>query len=375
MARAKEPKELDERAKVVGDLVALGREFSARTVLFHDAVASRIGLSATESKCLDIAIRANEPLTAGKLAETTGLTTGAITGLLDRLERAGFIRREKDENDRRQVLIRVMQERLKPIEIIFSEFRHAWETLLAQYDIKDLELVREYLRQSIDVCTEQTARIQDEAQDEPAAPPAVAGEIASPLGDVGRGTLEFARGAAELTIVLDAGSDLYRARFEGEPPRIQVSGGNVTVDYKRSALRLFDWRRRAGALSLNQDIPWALVVRGGVSNVRADLRSGTFEGIDISGGAHHLELALGRVRGTAVVRIAGGADGIRISRPSAIPVRVRIGSGAHKLELDTLSLGAVGGETKWAAPGYDGAADRIDIDIGGGAHQVVVRPD
>src|SRR5690349_23076125 len=103
MARTKEP---DERAKVIGDLVVLGRELSARTVLFHDAVASRIGLSATESKCLDIALRANGPLTAGKLAEQTGLTTGAITGVLDRLERAGFIRREKDEADRRQVLIR-----------------------------------------------------------------------------------------------------------------------------------------------------------------------------------------------------------------------------------------------------------------------------
>src|SRR5690349_1487298 len=103
MARAKEP---DEREKVVGDLVVLGRELSARTVLFHDAVASRVGLSATESKCLDIAVRSNEPLTAGKLADATGLTTGAITGVLDRLERAGFIRREKDENDRRQVLIR-----------------------------------------------------------------------------------------------------------------------------------------------------------------------------------------------------------------------------------------------------------------------------
>ncbi|NUO52738.1 MAG: MarR family transcriptional regulator [Polyangiaceae bacterium] len=369
MARAKEP---DEREKVIGDLVVLGRELSARTVLFHDAVASRIGLSATESKCLDIAVRSNEPITAGKLAEQTGLTTGAITGVLDRLERAGFIRREKDENDRRQVLIRVLHERLKPVEAIFSDFRAAWEKLLSKYTVDELVLVREYLTRSIDLCNEQTARVREDVASEPIVEPVVAGEIASPLGDVRRGTLEFVRGAAELSLDMAAGSDLYRARFDGEPPRIAVAGGNVTVDYKRSALRLFDWRRRAGAITLNQGVPWALVVRGGISNVRADLRAGSFRGIEISGGAHHLELALGAVQGTAQIRIAGGADGIRISRPPSVPARVRIGSGAHKLELDTLSLGAVGGETKWASPGYDAADDRLDIEIGGGAHHVVL---
>ncbi len=372
MARAKEP---DEREKVVGDLVVLGRELSARTVLFHDAVAARVGLSATESKCLDIAVRSNGPLTAGKLAEMTGLTTGAITGVLDRLERAGFIRREKDESDRRQVLIRVMHERLEPLEAIFADFRAAWEKLLEKYTVDELTLVREYLTRAIDLCSEQTARVRDEGRSEPVAAPVVAGEIASPLADVQRGTLEFVRGAAELSIDTTAGSDLYRARFDGEPPRISVAGGHVTVDYKRSALRLFDWRRRAGAITLNQAVSWAFVVRGGISNVRADLRSGTFRGIDVPGGAHHVELALGAVEGTAQVRIGGGADGIRITRPASVPVRVRIGSGSHKLELDTLSLGAVGGETKWSSPGYETADDRLDIDIGGGAHQIVVRTD
>src|SRR5690349_6128631 len=83
-----------------------GRELSARTVLFHQAVAERLGIGSTDHKCLDIAARAStdQPLTAGQLAELTGLTTGAITGVLDRLEKAGFIRREKHPHDRRQVV-------------------------------------------------------------------------------------------------------------------------------------------------------------------------------------------------------------------------------------------------------------------------------
>ena len=67
-------------------------------VLHTNAVASRIGLSATEFEAMDIISRC-QPMTAGKLAEYCGLTTGAITGLVDRLERAGFVQRERDSED------------------------------------------------------------------------------------------------------------------------------------------------------------------------------------------------------------------------------------------------------------------------------------
>ncbi|MGH2460296.1 MAG: MarR family winged helix-turn-helix transcriptional regulator, partial [Chloroflexota bacterium] len=70
----------------------LGRELSTAVVLFHEAIAERLGMSATEWKCLDVLGRAG-PITARELAEQTGLTTGAITGLVDRLERAGYVRR------------------------------------------------------------------------------------------------------------------------------------------------------------------------------------------------------------------------------------------------------------------------------------------
>ena len=104
----------------------VGRELSARTVLFHEAFASWLGLNATESKCLDLVVRAEGTLTAGRLAEQTGLTTGAITGVLDELERAGYIRREKDDRDRRQVLVRAQPERLKEAQELMLPFEAAW---------------------------------------------------------------------------------------------------------------------------------------------------------------------------------------------------------------------------------------------------------
>jgi hypothetical protein len=72
---------------------ALGRELSAAVVLFHEAVAAQLGMSATEWRCLSL-LSQQGPATAGRLAQLSGFTTGAITGIVDRLERAGYARRE-----------------------------------------------------------------------------------------------------------------------------------------------------------------------------------------------------------------------------------------------------------------------------------------
>src|SRR5262249_43014336 len=81
-----------ERAELLAARVGEFRQLSAATIMFHQAVADRLGMNVTDHKCADILER-NGPMTAGELAERTGLTTGAITGVIDRLEKAGFVRR------------------------------------------------------------------------------------------------------------------------------------------------------------------------------------------------------------------------------------------------------------------------------------------
>ena len=85
----------------------LGREFSTAIVMFHEAVGRLMGLSAVERKCIDVLGRLG-PVTAGTIGEHTGLTTGAVTGLMDRLEKAGYVRRERDPNDRRKVVVHLL---------------------------------------------------------------------------------------------------------------------------------------------------------------------------------------------------------------------------------------------------------------------------
>jgi DNA-binding MarR family transcriptional regulator len=83
------------------------RRASAQGVLYGQAVADMTGMSGSDIDCMDF-LNLEGRMTAGRLAELTGLTTGAITGVIDRLEKAGFVRRERDETDRRKVFIVVV---------------------------------------------------------------------------------------------------------------------------------------------------------------------------------------------------------------------------------------------------------------------------
>ena len=111
-------------------------------VLHTNAVASRIGLSATEFEAMDIITR-YQPMTAGKLAEYCGLTTGAITGLVDRLERAGFVMRERDNEDRRRVYIKPIEnkERSQKVRELYTPIAKAFHILTTQYTPEQTQLL------------------------------------------------------------------------------------------------------------------------------------------------------------------------------------------------------------------------------------------
>ena len=97
------------RASLLGELEEAMRRSSAQGVLYGQAVANVAGIANSDLECMDI-LYLEGRVTAGRLAEVTGLTTGAITGVVDRLEKAGLVRRERDETDRRKVFIAVVPE-------------------------------------------------------------------------------------------------------------------------------------------------------------------------------------------------------------------------------------------------------------------------
>lgn len=112
------------------------------TVLHTNAVADKIGLSATEFESMDL-IRQYQPMSAGKLAVSCGLTTGAITGIIDRLERAGFVRRSSDPKDRRRVLLEPIKdpEKSKKIYALYRPMSEAFEEIAGQCTPEELRFL------------------------------------------------------------------------------------------------------------------------------------------------------------------------------------------------------------------------------------------
>lgn len=120
----------------------MGRRLSNATVMFHQAIADRLGMNLTDYKALGILIDTG-PITAGRLAEITGLTTGAVTGIVDRLERSGHVRRERGSEDRRKVIIQPIRtpEHDQAAGGIFAPLLRAVEEDLAGYSEDELALI------------------------------------------------------------------------------------------------------------------------------------------------------------------------------------------------------------------------------------------
>jgi len=140
----------------------LGRDFIAAVVVFHELVGRCLGVSATDRKCLDLLSRG--AATAGELARFTGLTTGAVTGIIDRLVKAGYAERVSDPDDRRRVLVsRKAHSRLdKILPAIFGPLGHDMSTVTANYTKRELGVIADFLARTREVLVANTARVERE---------------------------------------------------------------------------------------------------------------------------------------------------------------------------------------------------------------------
>lgn len=137
----------------------LGRRLGGHALLFHQAVAERLGLNATDLKCLDLA-RGEKDITAGRIAELTGLTTAAITSVIDRLEARGIVRRERDLSDRRKVFVRPIAERMTEIGRLFESLDGAMRQLYAGYSVADLTFLRDFAIEADKVMLSETKKLR-----------------------------------------------------------------------------------------------------------------------------------------------------------------------------------------------------------------------
>lgn len=121
--------------------------------LMDQAIADRLGMNRTDVQCMDIVSRLG-PISAGELAERVGLTAGAITAVLDRLERGHWIRRERDTVDRRRVMVYGSQAEHAKMQPIFAGLRKSTRQVLGRYSKEQLELIADFLRRAAAIAAE-----------------------------------------------------------------------------------------------------------------------------------------------------------------------------------------------------------------------------
>lgn len=150
-----------ERQELLEELNVACQEASSRSVFMSHAIADEFKLNATDFECLDALRFYGREVTAGQLAQATGLTTGAITGIIDRLEKAGFVTREQDENDRRRVNIGVIEIATHKIFDVYGPLCEAFQELTKGYNEQELRLLIDFTKRSTDMLQTETKRIRD----------------------------------------------------------------------------------------------------------------------------------------------------------------------------------------------------------------------
>ena len=133
------------RAQLLDALNVAFRTSSAQSVMLSQAAADYLEMASSDIECFDL-LSLHGPMTAGRLAELTGLTTGAITGVIDRLERGGYATRERDPHDRRRVIVRPrLERRADPAAVAaYGPVAAAMDALLTRYGDDELAVILDF---------------------------------------------------------------------------------------------------------------------------------------------------------------------------------------------------------------------------------------
>ena len=156
-----------ERQRLETDFLLALRRAGSIMQLLGQMSAERIGINVTDLNCLNI-VALTGAMTAGDLARATGLTTASITGVLDRLEEGGFVRRERDPHDRRRVIVKLNAgPGLREIGPPFGPLLKAWRATAAGYSDDELRLLLEFQRRFEEIVREQLARLRGDGDGKP----------------------------------------------------------------------------------------------------------------------------------------------------------------------------------------------------------------
>lgn len=138
---------------------AISRQYSDTSILMHEAIARKAGLSGTDHKYLGFMLQRGE-MTAGELSQVTGLTTGAVTGLIDRLEKKKLVKRQFVKDDRRKVIIVPITENImKLLAPLFTDLQSKTAELVQTFSEKEIQTIERYFSGAIQIMKETTEKM------------------------------------------------------------------------------------------------------------------------------------------------------------------------------------------------------------------------
>ena len=283
------------------------------------------------------------------------------------MEKAGYVRREKDPNDGRRVVIQPILEELERVGAgFFGSQGKELEDLISDYDDRDLAVILDLMRKSNAVTSDLIARVR-----------------ASSAGDDGGDFAAPGFGEERAAGVRQRGLPAHPPRRlrDGRPLSGPIRGDRPEGRSGRRdrdlppfqalpTLRLAQTCRgghseRCGALGVE--------VRGGAARIDADLSGLELSSLVLKGGISDLALTLPKHRGWFRCVCPGARAKLGIHRPAGVEARMSVKGGASKLTFDEQSFDALGGKVRLQSPGYEGATDRYEIELSGGASELTVR--
>lgn len=355
----------ERRAQLLREVTRELRRLLGLGAASYRATAAHLGMTVTDLEVIDL-LESGGPLTAGQLADLTGLTTGAITGMLNRLEKSGLTLRERDPDDARRVIVRLTpdQDTLRDISATLDSFGAAWEDVVSGYDDERIAFLLETLKRGAAQTREEIARLR-------AAPQVEEGIFSVPLGDTESAQL-VVTGSPRLTLRVGAGmTDLYQASFEGAAPEVKTNGGSVAIRYPRRLLHMGK-RQEAAEVTLSDAIPWRILVQGAAQEIRAELGGLRLAELDVKGSVSTIELELPAPTSVVPVRVAGYASQVIVRRPAGAAARVHLSGWVSTFIFDDQTFSAMGNDVRLQSRDYTAAAPYYDIEVASSASMITI---
>jgi DNA-binding MarR family transcriptional regulator len=331
---------------------------------FFRAAATRIEMTDTDMQVIDI-LESGGEATAGQLANLMGLTTGTFTAILNRLEKAGLVRRERDPNDGRRVIVRLAKgaDGRQEMSPLFASLGKAWEELADNYDDEHKAFLLEFLQHSNALAREEIAWLRE-------VPVGNAGIFSAPLVDQESARLVMHSEGVQLS--LRAGNlagALYQGRFEGPVPEVKVKDGVVTIRYPKS-LWVPSIKKRVAEVTLSTTIPWQIALKGGGADMTAEIAGLDLLEMEANGAGSAFRVDLPEPSGVVPIRLGGFGSEFIVRRPPGVAARVQVKGWGSDVVFDDQSLSGVSNDMQ--TPNYEGAARRYDIEMSGSGSMITI---